>query len=94
MKRKAPTCKEAEMAVQNAQAVEKNGITITVYQSMAIKETRLFVRGCRAVLFVRSGGNVSHEVARAFQAIANRKIQPYRGANTYPIKRIVEFLQK
>ena len=78
---------EIRRAFENMQTVRRDGITLYIVQGKWCPSKFLVRRGPAGILFVKSGGNVHREAAKAFTAIRTGKgLKPFpegRGKKTF-----------
>lgn len=71
----------------NVQTIEREGITLFVFQYRKLERTSVFAYGKYGVVFIKSGDNVQKEVAMAFRKIREGLLVPFEGPQKDELKR-------
>lgn len=71
----------------NMQTIEREGITLFVFQYRKFERTYVFAYGKYGVVFIKSGDNVQKEVAMAFRKIREGLLVPFEGPQKDELKR-------
>ena len=71
----------------NMQTIERDGITLFVFQYWKLERTSVFAYGKYGVVFIKSGDNVQKEVAMAFKKIREGSLVPFEDPQKDRLKR-------